>query len=216
MCGNGIRCVGKYVYDKGFTTKTNLEIETLAGIKKLELKVRQGKVEKVKVDMGEPILKYNQIPLAVEPNASGYVPLTEKGRNFNFTCVSMGNPHAITIVEKVEGFPLENYGPGLENNPVFPEKANIEWIEVINRNTIKMRVWERGSGETLACGTGACASVVACCLRALTERKVTVQLLGGDLEIEWDKTSNHVFMTGPAKMVFEGEWEGEERDDNNQ
>lgn len=205
MCGNGIRCVGKFVYDKGLTSKTNLTIETLAGIKKLELHVKNEKVESVTVDMGEPILDYEKIPVAAKQTEP--LELMEKGINFDFTCVSMGNPHAVTIVENVENFPVKEYGKGLEVNPVFPEKANIEFAEIIDENTIKMRVWERGTGETLACGTGACATLVACHLRNRTKREATIELLGGNLKIKWDDKTNHVFMTGPAKTVFEGEWE---------
>lgn len=207
MCGNGIRCVGKYVYDKQLTTKTNLKIETLAGVKNLKLVVDKGKVTEVTVDMGEPILAYEKIPVIPEQKIEEDVILKEKGKTFLATCVSMGNPHAVTIVEDLDEFPVEEYGKELETNSAFPEKANIEFVEIINGHEIKMRVWERGSGETLACGTGACASVVAMCLKNKTQREVVVRLLGGELKIQWDEISNHVFMTGPAKTVFEGEWE---------
>lgn len=205
MCGNGIRCVGKFVYDKGFTSKTEVTIETLAGIKKLKLFVKEGKVEKVRVDMGEPILEPTEIPVISEeiPVKNLYIKVKEK--EFTFTCVSMGNPHAITIVDDVENFDVETYGKEVEKNEVFPNKTNVEFIEIINKNCVKMRVWERGAGETLACGTGACAVVVATILNELTENKVKVKLLGGDLEIEWNKDNNHIYMTGPAVTVFEGE-----------
>ena len=205
MCGNGIRCVGKFVYDKGFTSKTEVTIETLAGIKKLKLFVKEGKVEKVRVDMGEPILEPTEIPVISEeiPVKNLYIKVKEK--EFTFTCVSMGNPHAITIVDDVENFDVETYGKEVEKNELFPNKTNVEFIEIINKNCVKMRVWERGAGETLACGTGACAVVVATILNELTENKVKVKLLGGDLEIEWNKDNNHIYMTGPAVTVFEGE-----------
>lgn len=206
MCGNGIRCVGKYVYDKGLTQKTELDIETLAGIKKLYLNVFGGEVQSVKVDMGEPILDFAKIPLAHMTNEEGKINVTEHGRDFSLKCVSMGNPHAVTIVDNVDAFEVKKYGSALEINKVFPEKANIEFVQIINENTIKMRVWERGAGETLACGTGACASVVACNLLGKSQKNVEVQLLGGNLKIEWDKENNHVFMTGPARTVFEGTW----------
>ena len=205
MCGNGIRCVGKFVYDKGLTQKTEVTIETLAGIKTLQLNVKEGKVETVKVDMGEPILEPNEIPVISEEKPVKNLKLKAEDKEFVFTCVSMGNPHAITIVENTKKFDVEKYGKVLEVDKAFPNKTNVEFIEIVDKNNIKMRVWERGAGETLACGTGACASVVACVLNNLTERNVNVELLGGKLEIEWNKIDNHVYMTGPAVTVFEGE-----------
>lgn len=206
MCGNGIRCVGKFVYDKGLTNKTNITVETLAGIKVLDLNVKNGKVETVKVDMGEPILEAKKIPVISDESAPvKNLLITALDKEFKFACVSMGNPHAITIVEDVDGFDVEKYGSVLEIDKHFPEKANIEFIQIINRNTIKMRVWERGSGETMACGTGASATAVACNLNGLVEDEVTVKLLGGDLNIKWNKEDNHIYMTGPAVTVFEGE-----------
>ena len=205
MCGNGIRCVGKFVYDKVLTKKTEVTIETLAGIKTLELNVKEGRVETVKVDMGEPILEPKEIPVIANEKPVKNLKLKAEDKDFNFTCVSMGNPHAITIVENVKDFDVEKYGKVLEVDKVFPNKTNVEFIQLIDKNNIKMRVWERGAGETLACGTGACASVVACALNDLTEHKVNVELLGGMLEIEWSKEDNHVYMTGPAVTVFEGE-----------
>ena len=205
MCGNGIRCVGKFVYDKGLTQKTEVTIETLAGIKTLQLNVKNGKVETVKVDMGEPILEPKEIPVISEEKPVKNLKLKAEDKEFVFTCVSMGNPHAITIVDNTKEFDVEKYGKVLEVNKAFPNKTNVEFIEIVDKNNIKMRVWERGAGETLACGTGACASVVACVLNNLTERNVNVELLGGKLEIEWNKNDNHVYMTGPAVTVFEGE-----------
>ncbi len=205
MCGNGIRCVGKFVYDKGLTNKTEVTIETLAGVKTLQLNVEQGKVKTVRVDMGEPILTPKEIPVISEEEPVRNLKLKAKDKEFTFTCVSMGNPHAITFVDNTKEFDVETYGKILEVDKVFPNKTNVEFIQIVDKNHIKMRVWERGAGETLACGTGACASVVACSLNGLTENKVNVELLGGTLEIEWNKKDNHVYMTGPAVTVFEGE-----------
>lgn len=208
MCGNGIRCVGKFVYDKGLTNKTNITVETLAGVKVLALNVKNGKVETVKVDMGEPILEAKKIPvIADEIELVKKLKIIALDKEFKFTCVSMGNPHAITIVEDVDSFDVEKYGSILEIDKHFPEKANIEFIQIIDRNTVKMRVWERGSGETMACGTGACATTVACILNGFIEDEVTVKLLGGDLNIKWNKEDNHIYMTGPATTVFEGKLE---------
>lgn len=208
MCGNGIRCVGKFVYDKGLTNKTNITVETLAGVKVLNLNVKNGKVETVKVDMGEPILEAEEIPvISDEKEQVKNLNIEALDKKLKFTCVSMGNPHAITIVEDVDNFDVEKYGSVLEIDKHFPEKSNIEFIQIIDRNTIKMRVWERGSGETMACGTGASATAVACNLNGLVEDEVTVKLLGGDLNIKWNKEDNHIYMTGPATTVFEGEIE---------
>lgn len=205
MCGNGIRCVGKFVYDKGLTNKETVKIETLAGIKVLKLNVSNGEVETVRVDMGEPILEPKEIPVKFDKEPVKGLKINTIDREFDFTCVSMGNPHAITLVENTNEFDIEKYGPILEVDEHFPKRSNIEFVEVIDENNIKMRVWERGSGETLACGTGACATAVACNINGLTNRKVNIELLGGTLEIEWDKETNHVFMTGSATIVFEGE-----------
>lgn len=202
MCGNGIRCVAKFVYDKGLTDKTNLKIETLAGIKILLLNVKDGKVETVRVDMGEPILEPTKIPVMATTN---HVKIEAYDKKIDFTCVSMGNPHAVTIVDDVKNFDVKKYGKDIEVNKIFPQKANIEFAEIVDRNTIKMRVWERGTGETLACGTGSCATAVACALNGVTDRNVVIELLGGNLEIEWNENDNHVYMTGPAVTVFEGE-----------
>ena len=207
MCGNGIRCVGKFVYDKGLTNKTNISIETLAGIKKLRLNILYKKVKTVEVDMGEPILEASKIPMLSDACPVKNLKINVDGKGFIFTCVSMGNPHAITIINDVKNFNVEKYGKIIENNKLFPQKTNVEFIEIINRHNIKMRVWERGTGETLACGTGACASVVACNLNGLVDNKVDVELLGGKLEVTWNKEKDHVYMIGPAVTVFEGDWE---------
>lgn len=205
MCGNASRCVGKYVYDNGLTDKKALTLETLAGIKKLWLTVESGKVEYVRVDMGEPVLKPANIPVQSTKELFISEPVTIKDRVFHVTCISMGNPHAVTYIDNVDGFPLEVYGPVMESHELYPRKINSEFVEVIDRKTLKMRVWERGAGETLACGTGACAVTVATVLNGLCDKKVTVKLLGGDLEVEWNENDNHVYMTGPAVKVFEGE-----------
>lgn len=205
MCGNGIRCVAKFVFDKGLINKENITIETLAGIKQLKLSTENGKVKKARVDMGEPILEAKKIPVISDKNPVIDLQLQAADKTFTATCVSMGNPHAITFVNNVEEFDVEKYGKILEIKKEFPKHSNIEFVELIDKNNIKMRVWERGSGETLACGTGSCASVVACILNNKTERKVNVHLLGGTLEIEWNKQNNHVYMEGPAEIVFEGE-----------
>ena len=208
MCGNGIRCVGKYVYDKGLTNKTTISIETLAGIKILKMQEENGKIKLITVDMGEPILEPNRIPVKSNENPVKNLILNAENRDFRFNCVSMGNPHAITFIdEDVSNFDVCKYGKKLEVNSVFPQKANIEFANIIDEENIKMRVWERGAGETLACGTGACAVTVASVLNGYTKREVTVKLLGGDLKINWSKEDNHIYMTGPATTVFEGEIE---------
>ena len=205
MCGNGIRCVGKYVYDYGLIDKTQIAVETLAGIKYLDLQVEGSKVTAVRVDMGEPILKAKQIPIISENEEVIEEAIEIDGKQYQMTGVSMGNPHAIVLVEDVKNFPIEEIGPKFERHDRFPERINTEFVRVINESTIEMRVWERGSGETFACGTGACAAAVACAKNGLTNREVTVRLLGGDLQIKWDEKSNHVFMTGTATTVFDGE-----------
>lgn len=214
MCGNGIRCVAKYVYDHGLTDKTTITVNTLSGIKTLKLTVEDGKVSKVRVDMGEPELIPAQIP--VKASVLGLAddrreaivaePLEIKGRSYDITCVSMGNPHCITFIgEDVRNFPLEAVGPVFEKHELFPERVNTEFINVIDKDHLRMRVWERGSGETLACGTGACAVAVASYLNGFTGRSVDIELLGGHLEVVYDEKTNHVFMTGPATEVFSGE-----------
>lgn len=210
MCGNGIRCVGKFVYDKKMTNKDIVTIETLAGIKTLKLTIKDGKVEKARVDMGEPILEPSKIPVISKEMPVKNLKLKIEDKEFNFTAVSMGNPHAITFIdEDVKEFELEKYGKPVEINDAFPKRTNVEFINIVDRNNIKMRVWERGAGETLACGTGACASAVASVLNRYTDRNVNVELLGGTLEIEWNEENNHVYMTGSATTVFEGEIEYE-------
>lgn len=205
MCGNGIRCVAKYVYDYGLTDKTEISVETLAGIKYLKLQVENGKVATVEVNMGAPILEPKKIPVAVENNPVVDVPVEVKGKTYHMTCVSMGNPHAIIFMDNVKELDIEAIGPYFENHLVFPKRTNTEFVEVLDKNTVNMRVWERGSDETLACGTGACATTVACILNNKTEDEVTVHLLGGDLKIRWDRKENLVYMTGPAIVVFDGE-----------
>ena len=205
MCGNGIRCVAKYVYDYGLTDKTEISVETLAGIKYLRLQVENGKVASVEVNMGAPILEPKEIPVAVEESPVVNVPVEVKGKIYHMTCVSMGNPHAIIFMNNVKDLDIAAIGPYFENHTVFPKRTNTEFVEVLDRNTVNMRVWERGSDETLACGTGACATTVACILNDKTENEVTVHLLGGDLKIRWDREANQVYMTGPAIVVFDGE-----------
>lgn len=207
MCGNGIRCVGKFVYDKGLTNKNEITVETLAGVKKLKFYIKEGKVEEVQVDMGEPILEPDEIPVIADEYPVKNLKIKLEDKEFIFTCVSMGNPHAVTIVNDVKNFDIEKYGPILEVDEHFPKRANIEFIQLVDKNNIKMRVWERGAGETLACGTGACASVVACNLNDYIENEANVELLGGTLNIKWDKENNHVYMAGSATTVFEGELE---------
>ena len=207
MCGNGIRCVGKYVYDYGLTDKTSISVETLGGIKYLELNVVDGKVATVKVNMGSPILKPSEVPVVYEGDSVVDKPIEVDGITYNMTCVSMGNPHTVVYVDDVKGLNLEKIGPGFENHKVFPNRVNTEFVRVIDRKTAEMRVWERGSGETLACGTGACAVAVSSILNGLTEDTVIVKLLGGDLLIEWDREKDIVYMTGAATTVFDGEWE---------
>lgn len=207
MCGNGIRCVAKYVYDYGLTDKTSISVETLAGIKYLDLTVEDGKVVLVKVDMGKPMLRSEEVPVVSEKEEVIDEPITVDGQEYRMTCVSMGNPHAVVFIDQdVKEFPLETVGVKFENHERFPKRVNTEFVNVLDRHTAQMRVWERGSGETLACGTGACAVAVACALNGLTEDEVTVKLLGGDLQIKWDREKNTVYMTGPAEVVFDGEW----------
>jgi len=205
MCGNGIRCVGKYVYDYGLTDKTSISVETLGGMKHLDLKVEDGKVKQVKVDMGSPKLVPADIPILADGDSVIDAPILVEGTEYRMTGVSMGNPHTVVYIDDVQGLEIEKIGPKFEHHERFPKRINTEFAKVLDRNTVEMRVWERGSGETLACGTGACAVAVASILNGLTENKVTVKLLGGDLQIEWDRESNKVYMTGPAEVSFEGE-----------
>lgn len=205
MCGNGVRCIAKYVYDYGLTDKTRVALETKAGIKYLDLKIEHGKVAMVTVDMGKPVLEGAKVPVALDKDKVVAEPIEVAGEEYEFTAVSMGNPHAVMFVESTEPIEIETIGPKFEFHPMFPERVNAEFVQVLDRKQINMRVWERGSGETLACGTGACASVVACVLNGLTDNEVFVHVLGGDLLIKYDQKQNKVFMTGPAETVFDGE-----------
>lgn len=210
MCGNGIRCVAKLAYELGLIERETATIETLSGIKSLKLNITKGKVNNVEVDMGEPILIPEKIPIIKNES----VRIEDKKikakfkinkKEFEFTCVSIGNPHAVTFVKDLSKIEINKYGPIFENLNIFPEKTNVEFVEIVDKDNIKMRVWERGTGETLACGTGACSSVVAGYLNNFTNRKVNVELLGGNLGVEW-KSNNHIYMNGPAVTVFKGEW----------
>ena len=205
MCGNGVRCIAKYVYDYGLTDKTRISIETKGGIKYLDLQVENGKVKTVKVDMGEPILNTKEIPVEWQKEKMIGEKVKINGQEYEMTCVSMGNPHAVVWVDDTASLPLEKIGPIFEKHAMFPERVNTEFVQILNKKEVNMRVWERGSGETLACGTGACATAVACILNGKTEEEVIIHLLGGDLKIEYDKKTNHVFMTGPATILFDGE-----------
>ena len=205
MCGNGVRCIAKYVYDHHLTDKTRISLETLGGIKYLDLNIKNGKVETVVVDMGEPVLTPEDIPVAVSGDRAVNIPLEIDGKVWYMTCISMGNPHAVVFVDNTKDLDLEKIGPKFEKHPIFPEQVNTEFVHVIDRHTVDMRVWERGSGETLACGTGACATAMACILNHMTDDEVLIHLLGGDLLIRYDRETNHIFMTGPAAEVFSGE-----------
>lgn len=207
MCGNGIRCVAKFAYDKGIVHKKNISVATKSGIKYLELTVKNNKVSSVRVNMGSPILNAKTIPVVSEKEQVINEPLTVNGEVYHITAVSMGNPHAIVYMDDVKNLDIAEIGPMFENHINFPDRINTEFVKVIDRHTLQMRVWERGSGETLACGTGACAVAVASTLNGLVDEDVpvTVKLLGGDLEILWNRQENLVYMTGPATTVFEGE-----------
>ena len=206
MCGNASRCVAKYVYDKGLTSKRKITLETLAGIKVLEItKVVDEKVREVKVDMGEPSFAPENIPTKSNCEVID-IPISTSLGTLNLTAVGTGNPHGVVIMDSVSDLDIDSIGPEIQNNELFPRKANIEFVRIINRNEIEMRVYERGSGETMACGTGACASVVATSRLGLTDRRATVHLKGGDLQIHWAE-NNHIYMTGEAATVFEGEYE---------
>ena len=207
MCGNGIRCVAKYVYDNGLTDKTEISVISGGAVKYLKLTVENGKVKKVRVNMGEPILKPSEIPVVGDGDKLVAVPIVVDNQVYEMTCVSMGNPHAVVFLDDVENLKIEEIGPRFEQHERFPDRVNTEFVERIDRKTLKMRVWERGSGETMACGTGACAVAVASILAGHTEDEVEVELLGGCLQIRWDREKNRVFMTGPAVEVFSGEYE---------
>lgn len=216
MCGNGIRCVAKYVYDNGIVDQTEISIISAGKMKYLTLFLRdagQGEqgnagkvVDTVRVDMGEPEIMAEKVPVISKNERVIDEPIEVGGKAYQMTCVSMGNPHAVIFVEDVEHFPVAEIGPKFEHHPAFPNRINTEFVEIVNRSTVKLRVWERGTGETLACGTGSCATVVACILNGLTDTAVTVKLLGGDLQIEWDKIKNRVYMTGSATTVFTGDY----------
>ena len=226
MCGNGIRCVAKYVYDTGLTNETDISVISCGKIKYLQLFLKEGKVDSVRVNMGAPELAPERIPVLVEAGEKGGMdrsasdghvmkqsgesivdePITVQGKEYKMTCVSMGNPHAVVFMDDVTNLQIEKIGPYFENHERFPKRINTEFVKVLDRKTVQMRVWERGTGETLACGTGCCATVVACILNGLTDDTVTVKLLGGEIEITWDRDANLVYMTGPAATVFEGEW----------
>ena len=207
MCGNGIRCVGKFVYDKGLTDKEQITVVSAGKIKYLDLTVENGKAVQIKVNMGEPILKSGLVPVVSDSEEVIDEPIyiSEVDKTYHMTCVSMGNPHAVVFWEDVENLEIEKIGPYFENHCRFPNRTNTEFVKVLDRNNVQMRVWERGTGETLACGTGCCATAVACILNGLTDHEVTVHVLGGKIKIFWDRESNLVYMTGPAETVFEGE-----------
>ncbi|MCR4617234.1 MAG: diaminopimelate epimerase [Lachnospiraceae bacterium] len=209
MCGNGIRCVAKYVFDKGLTSSEEFTIVSAGKVKYITLNTKETASGKeavsVRVNMGSPILEPAQIPVKVSQETAIKVPITVQGKTYEMTCVSMGNPHAIIFYDGIKDMKIENIGPDFENHELFPKRTNTEFVEVVDRNNVNMRVWERGTGETLACGTGACATAVACVLCGLTDNEVNVHLLGGTLKIEWDRENNLIYMTGPAVTVFEGE-----------
>lgn len=207
MCGNGIRCVAKFVYDKGLTNKTDISVISCGKIKYLQLFLKEGKVDTVRVNMGAPELNPAQIPVIVQDGKEKVIdePIIVQGKEYKMTCVSMGNPHAVVFIDDVTNLEIEKIGPFFENHERFPKRTNTEFVKVLDRKTVQMRVWERGTGETLACGTGCCATVVSCILNGLTDDTVTVKLLGGELEITWDRKANLVYMTGPATTVFDGE-----------
>lgn len=211
MCGNGIRCVAKYAYDKGLTKKTSLSIVSCGKIKYLDLEIIDGLVSTVRVNMGMPVLEAENIPVIATGKQVVGESIEVEGREYKMTCVSMGNPHAVVFMDEVSSLPLDKIGPFFENHTRFPRRTNTEFVKILDRENVEMRVWERGTGETLACGTGACAVAVACVLNGLTKEKITVKLPGGKLRIEWDREENLVYMTGPAVTVFEGEIETERR-----
>lgn len=208
MCGNGIRCVAKYVYDKGLTDKTELSIISGGQIKYLKLEVQDGKMLTAKVNMGKPVFAPAEIPVIMPEGAENAIdtPLMVNGETYHMTCVSMGNPHAVIFLDDVSCLEIEKLGPLFEHHERFPKRINTEFVKVLDRKHVQMRVWERGSGETLACGTGSCATAAACILNGLTDNAVTVKLLGGELLIEWDREADLIYMTGPASMVYEGEY----------
>ncbi|MBR6344147.1 MAG: diaminopimelate epimerase [Lachnospiraceae bacterium] len=206
MCGNGIRCVGKYVYDHGLTDKKEITIESFGRIKYLTLYPgRDGRIESVKVNMGAPVLKGSEIPVRIDKDTVIGEPITVNGTDYLMTCVSMGNPHAVVFIDDTDNLDIESVGPVFENHELFPNRTNTEFVQVVDKSHVKMRVWERGTGETLACGTGCCATTVACILNGLTDEEVTVKVLGGEIIVKWDRENNLIYMTGPAVTTFEGE-----------
>lgn len=205
MCGNGIRCVAKFVYDKGLTNKTDISVISCGKIKYLQLFLKDGKVDTVRVNMGMPELRAELVPVVCEREQAVDETICVQGQDYKMTCVSMGNPHAVVFMDGIRELDLKKIGPFFEKHERFPRKTNTEFVEVMDRQTVLMRVWERGTGETLACGTGACATVVACILNGLTDETVTVKLLGGELTITWDREADLVYMTGPAVTVFDGD-----------
>ena len=206
MCGNASRCVGKYVYDYGLTSETSLTLETKAGVKRLRLYPKNGKIDGVCVDMGEPVTEVSAIPVDLPVERAIDYPEDFSPERYAITCVSMGNPHTVIFTEGIAEMNISEIGSKIERHPLFPERTNVEFVEIVSRTEAFMRVWERGAGETQACGTGACAALVAAVLNGTMERKALVRLLGGSLEIEWNDNDNHVYMTGDAVVVFEGEW----------
>ena len=198
MCGNGIRCVGKYIYDHGLSDKTQISVESAGAVK-------YGKIEKVRVNMGSPILESKLVPVISDNEKVIDESINVCSNEYKMTCVSMGNPHAVVFMEDVENLDIDAIGPYFENHERFPKRTNTEFVKIIDRNHVFMRVWERGTGETLACGTGCCATAVACVLNNLTDERVNVKVLGGNIEIEWDRKENVVYMTGPATVSFEGD-----------
>ncbi len=208
MCGNGIRCFAKYVFDRGMTSARQITVETLAGIKHLTLHAKNGKVSSVQVDMGEPILRRDKIPMIGEQgmviNESLHL---DDGTRFYITALSVGNPHAVIFVEDVENFPVSKYGPIIENHQLFPQRTNVEFVQIVNPDEVIQRTWERGTGETFSCGTGASAVAAACVLNNACNRNITVHLKGGDLKLEWREKDNHIYLTGPAVEVFQGTWD---------
>ncbi len=209
MCGNALRCIGKYVYERGMTDKTELTIETGGGVKQLWLTVENGKVARIKADMGTPELNPRLIPVDLPGELVIRHRLQIMGQTWFITCVNMGNPHAVVFVRDPEVIDLPTIGPMIEHHPLFPRRTNVEFVRVIDRNILQMRVWERGAGETLACGTGACASLVAAVLGGLANRTVQMKLSGGNLQLQWSAEDNHVYQTGPAAFVYDGEWLGD-------
>lgn len=205
MCGNGIRCVAKFVYDEGLTDQTSISIISCGKIKYLDMFLEDGKVSTVRVNMGTPILKAEDIPVIADGDEVIGERIEVEERIYEMTCVSMGNPHAVIFMDDVSALPLDKIGPLFENHVRFPKRINTEFVKVLDDEHVEMRVWERGTGETLACGTGACAVTVACILNGLTKEQVTVKLLGGNLQIQWDRKENVVYMIGPAATVFKGE-----------